>query len=177
MDDAFKKILWQQFGAAIDMLENAMLECPDAVWADGKSFSEFWYLCFHTLFWLDLYLSDALEGFAPPTPFTLDELDPAGVLPERVYSKPELLAYLEHCRAKCRTKIANLTSEQAAVLFEGFGWKDRSVLEMLLDNMRHVQHHAAQLNLMLRQRTDFAPDWVFRTKHSLEALYSALHNV
>jgi uncharacterized damage-inducible protein DinB len=30
--------------------------------------------------------------------------------------------------------------------------------------MRHVQHHAAQLNLMLRQATDSAPDWISRAR-------------
>jgi hypothetical protein len=45
---------------------------------------------------------------------------------------------------------------------EGF-----SNLEVFLYNMRHVQHHMAQLNLLLRQRIDDAPKWVSRTKHSL----------
>ena len=35
-------------------------------------------------------------------------------------------------------------------------------VESLLYNMRHVQHHAAQLNLLLRQSTNSAPDWVAR---------------
>jgi hypothetical protein len=37
----------------------------------------------------------------------------------------------------------------------------------LLYNMRHVQHHAAQLNLILRQTIDSAPGWVVLTKSSL----------
>jgi uncharacterized damage-inducible protein DinB len=36
--------------------------------------------------------------------------------------------------------------------------------ELLLYNMRHVQHHAAQLNLILRQKTESAPGWVARAK-------------
>jgi hypothetical protein len=52
----------------------------------------------HTLFFLDLSLSGSVEGFAPPAPYTLSELDPAAVLPERVYTKAELEAYTEHCR-------------------------------------------------------------------------------
>jgi len=35
-----------------------------------------------------------------------------------------------------------------------------SFAELLLYNMRHVQHHAAQLNLILRQKVDSAPGWV-----------------
>lgn len=32
--------------------------------------------------------------------------------------------------------------------------------ELLLYNMRHVQHHAAQLNMLLRERTNSAPNWL-----------------
>ena len=120
----------------------------------------------HAVF-LDLYLSDSVEGFAPPKPFTLDELDPTGILPDRVYTKLELLNYLEHCREKCRVKLENLTEENANQLFSGFGFTHYTMLELQLSNMRHVQHHAAQLNLLLRQKTDSAPNWVGKTKHKL----------
>jgi len=32
MDDFLKSILWAQFSAALDMLENAIRACPDALW-------------------------------------------------------------------------------------------------------------------------------------------------
>jgi DinB superfamily len=163
MDTTLKSILWSQFGAAIDTLENAMIACPDDLWGDQKREPQFWYLVYHTLFWLDLYLSDSAEGFAPPAPFTLEELDPAGVLPERAYTKSELQTYLEHGHKKCRTVIEALTDERASERFRS-GSVDLSVLELLLHNMRHVQHHAAQLNLILRQTIDSAPRWVFRAK-------------
>jgi len=160
-------ILWPQFGAAIDMLENAMDACPEALWGDRSQRPEFWYLVFHTLFFLDYYLADSAEGFAPPAPFTLDELDPAGVLPERPYTKAELRAYLGHGRAKCRAAIAALTDEKARER-RTFPAGEFSVAELMLYNLRHVQHHTAQLNLILRQRTDSAPGWVRRAKDALD---------
>ena len=167
MENDWKEAVWRQFGAAIDMLENAMRACPDALWDDRSREPEFWYLVYHTLFWLDFYLSDSTEGFAPPAPFTLEEMDPAGVLPERPYTKAELQAYLDHGRAKCRATVAALTDERARDRCR-FGSSEGSFLELLLDNMRHVQHHTAQLNLILRQRTDSAPRWVGRTQHGLD---------
>jgi hypothetical protein len=154
---------WQQFGAAIDMLENALLACPEEVWSDCSRPWEFWYVVYHTLFWLDLYLSGSVEGFAPPVPFTLDELDPAGLLPERVYAKDELRTYLEHCRKKCRATIEALTDEKVGQLCS-FPWGEVSFAELLLYTMRHVQHSAGQLNLVLRQKTDSAPRWVLKAK-------------
>lgn len=163
MDETYRTILWQQFGAGIDMLENALLACPDELWGDRSQQPEYWYLVYHTLFWLDLYLSGSVEGFIPPVPFTLGELDPAGVLPERVYAKEELQLYLRHCREKCRTTIASLTDEKVHARCV-FGWGEASFLETLLYNMRHVQHHAAQLYLILRQKLHSAPGWVAKAK-------------
>ena len=161
MDAAWRTILWQQFGASIDTLDNALLACPEEIWADRSRQPECWYLVYHTLFWLDLYLHGSAEGFSPTAPFTLCELDPAGTLPERVYTKDELRNYLRRCREKCRTTIEALTDEKAGARCS-FGWGELSFAELLLYNMRHVQHHAAQLNLILRQRTGSAPGWVAR---------------
>ena len=105
MDPNLKNILWQQFGASIDMLENAVEACPAEVW---NRESQFWYVAYHTIFYLDYYLSEEAENFTPPTPFTLSELDASGLLPERVYTKDELVAYLKFGRQKCHDLIAGL---------------------------------------------------------------------
>ncbi|BFP42551.1 hypothetical protein FGF1_33960 [Flavobacteriaceae bacterium GF1] len=47
-------------------------------------------------------------------------------------------------------------------------YKDYPVLEILLYNMRHVQHHAAQLNLLLRQEINDSPKWVSVTEYEME---------
>ena len=166
METTWKSIIWQQFGAAIDMMENALLACPKEQWGERPGFHEFWYLAYHTLFFFDYYLSGSADGFSPPAPFTLCELDPAGVLPERVYTKDELLEYLEHGRRKCRSAIEAMTEETAHQRC-GFERHDVTVAELLLLNMRHVQHHAAQLNLLLRQSTNSAPRWVAKAKSKL----------
>ena len=64
MDDLWRDAIGRQFGAALDMLENAVKACPDDLWADRNLRPEVWYLVFHTLFWLDLYLEGPVEGFA-----------------------------------------------------------------------------------------------------------------
>jgi hypothetical protein len=152
-------ILWSQFGAAIDMMENAITACPDELWGEDIGHTEFWYIAFHTLFFLDCYLTDSLDAFAPPPPFTLDELDERGLLPDRVYGKEELLRYLAYGREKCRATIASMTDERMASRC-GFDWLELSAGELLLYNMRHVQHHAAQLNLLISRHGSAAPRWV-----------------
>ena len=165
-------IIWRQFGAAIDMLENALRACPDQLWnaplwsdpAQRSEFAEFWYIAYHALFWLDLYLSGSTEGFVPPAPFTLDELE-AGLLPERRFNKEELLSYLDHGRRKCRAEIETLTVEKANRRCK-FPWGEVGYAELLLDNMRHIQEHGAQLNLFLGQQTGSAARWIAQTKNN-----------
>jgi hypothetical protein len=178
MDPLWRNALWQQFGAAIDMLENALVACPASLWRERlwgapsdhpqSEGAAFWYVTYHTFFWLDLYLTGSLKGFAPPAPFTLNELDPASVFPERPYTRDELHAYLVHLRKKCQTTIAELSDEKAHQPFT-FPWPGGmsvSFLELQLYSMRHVQEHAAQLSLFLGQHgiPDEALDWVARAK-------------
>ncbi|SYZ74765.1 conserved hypothetical protein [Candidatus Zixiibacteriota bacterium] len=158
--------IWGQFGAAIDTLENAMSACPESLWGDRSRKHEYWYMVFHTLFWLDYYMSDSVDGFAPPAPFGLEEMDPAGVLPERVYSKEELFTYLKYGRRKCQSAILAL-NDDFAHLPCGSKRPGLTNADLLLYTMRHVQHHAAQLNLILRQTIDAAPRWVAKTTHIL----------
>ena len=178
MDSLWKTALWQQFGATIDMLENALLACPGTLW-NGHLWSDdsdpslpseyaaFWSVTHHTLFWLDLYLTGSLEGFAPPTPFELDGLEVGRVFPEEPYSRDELHAYLVRLRQRCQTTIAGLSDEKAhqQVNFPWIAGKPVSFLELLLYTMRHVQEHAAQLNLFLGQNAiEVTSDWVSQAK-------------
>lgn len=159
MESQWHAMVWRQFGAAIDMLANAIDACPDEVWGDGSRQPEFWYVTYHTLFWLDLYLSGNIREFRPPAPFTLSELDPDGLMPERVYTRGEMRAYLRHCRERCRASIAAMTDERAVAPVRCH-WGEMAYGELLLYNLRHVQHHTGQLNLMLRQTVSDAPRWV-----------------
>lgn len=160
MEQNFRESLWKQFGASIDMLENAVKMCPTAHW---DTETKFWYNAYHCLFFLDYYLTLEPKDFAPPPPFSFSEFEDR--MPELTYSKDEVLSYLNFCREKCRKLISGLTDEIARS-----NWENESktmvypVVEILLYNMRHVQHHAAQLNLLLRQEIDNTPDWIFRSQ-------------
>jgi hypothetical protein len=159
MNEIWKNSLLSQFNAAIKMLENAITACPDDVWQTAVGQQPYWYVAYHALFWLDLYLGGTAEGFAPPAPFNLDELDPAGVYPSRIYAPTELLAYLEHNQQKCRGVISGLTDDNAARLCR-FPSGEICFLELLLDNLRHLQGHAAELLITLGTKTGSAPRYV-----------------
>lgn len=163
-----RDMLWRQFGAAIDMLGDALRNCPDALWekmlwADepdqwvAKGFSQFWYIGYHTLFWLDLYLTGTEDGFMPPAPFDLVEMRDNETLP-RIYTRDELLGYLAICRQRSQDTLLNLTAEQAERTCS-FAWGTVAFAELMLYNLRHVQEHAAHLNMFIGQHGAYRQEW------------------
>ena len=162
-------MLWRQFGASVDMLSECLRDCPDELWEKrlwddqpdqwvASGFSSFWYLSYHTLFWLDLYLTGAEEGFTPPAPFDLVEMEAGESLP-RIYTREELLGYLETCRRKCQETINTMSNEQARRLCS-FSWGELSFAELQLYSLRHVQEHGAQLRMFLGQQAGKSTGWV-----------------
>jgi hypothetical protein len=168
MINILKEGLWKQFGASIDMLNNAITLWPEDYWNSDK---RFFYNAYHCLIFLDYYLTIPPQNFTSTLPFTITgpEDVPEGaiddVIPDRIYSKQELLEYLQANREKCRHIITGITKEKLKERWiKEDGNMNYTVLEILIYNMRHVQHHAAQLNLLLRQRVNNTPGWVPRAE-------------
>ena len=82
------------------------------------------------------------------------------------YTQSMLLAYLAHERKICHDRIAGLTDEAAARRFIN-AYRNYSFFEILLYNLRHVQHHTGQLNSLLRQAGIVPPRWVAQTPGDL----------
>jgi hypothetical protein len=172
MNDPWVSSTEKQMDAAMQALGQAIQNCPDELWEariwidrehPDSRWTCFWSIAFHTLFFLDLYLEGSLTGFTPPRPFTLEELDPNGAISPRVYPREELQIYLEHCMRKNRQIIETMTEEKARRMCE-FKWMTMSYAELQLDNLRHVQEHAAQLNLFLGQQAGIHSRWLSTTK-------------
>jgi hypothetical protein len=168
MDNSIKEIVWNQFGASIDMLINVVSNCPDDYFVTHR---RFFYIAFHSAIFLDYYSTLPPGDFSPLLSFTQkppEDRPPEAIddlIPDKIYSRQELVAYLKQSREKCKQLIFALTDENVSQRFtEGNepGDMDYPVLEILLYNMRHTQHHTAQLNMLLRQDLAKHMEWSFR---------------
>ena len=150
------------------MLINVISNCPDDYFLSHK---RFYYIAFHSTVFLDYYLTIPPSSFSPILPFTQKE--PAdspkeaidNLIPDKIYNKKEIGEYLKQSRRKCKELIESLTDEKLNDRFtEGKDPNDMDypVLEILLYNLRHTQHHTAQLNMLLRQDVDKHMEWSFR---------------
>jgi hypothetical protein len=167
MLDTLKTLLARQYEAALGTLNLAVVRCPDASW-DGRVAN--WRFCqaaFHAVMFTDLYLQPTDDEAAfKRQPFHLDRSTDFGDYEEladrpqvMTYAKPFVLAYLGHARAKARETIAAESAEALAGP-SGFAWRKCSRAELHVYNIRHVQHHAAQLGLRLRLDAGIDVPWV-----------------
>lgn len=168
MDKSLNGALWNQFGASIGMLINVISSCPDEYYSAQN---RFYYIAYHSALFLDYYLTWPPQDFSPILPFTQtpaeeSPLDSIGdLIPSRIFSKQELIGYLERSRDKCKNLIENLTSDRMSERFtEGDEPSDMDypILEILLYNMRHTQHHIGQLNMLVRQHLNKHMEWSFQ---------------
>ena len=174
MNKSFQDILWKNFAAAIDMLKNIVAICPGEIWEKEK---KIFYMAYHTTIFLDYYLSSPVKDFKPYLPYTLGDIDHLpqaaidDVLPNEFYPKNEMLTYLTLTREKCRKliclspieKFNSKWIDESEIDMHGLCPSiviDYSLLEILFYNLRHVQHHVGQLNVLLRQNANIAADWV-----------------
>ncbi len=168
MESFWPTMIGRQFAAAIQMLRLAIEACPEKLWDDRSEGSPFWHLAYHALFFTDLYLSRDEKSFQSRT-FHEDKAhflpgdyqDFAGIVgtPERAFTREQLLEHADLCLGKCQETFEALTEERALERC-GFWWYELNVGEFLLNNLRHTQHHAGQLALLLRRRADIGVDWL-----------------
>jgi hypothetical protein len=153
-----KAIIAGQFEAGLCMLNNCIEQCPEKEWDGLIGKYPFWHVVYHTLMYVDLYLSPGEATFAPRT------IHPAGwqefeeEYPSRRFEKQEMAEYLALCRDMLSRTIEAET-EQSLAGPSGFSRLVFSRAELHLYNMRHLQHHAGQLSAFLR-RTGVDTKWV-----------------
>jgi hypothetical protein len=167
MRDTLTELLAHQYEASLCMLNLAVVRCPELSWNEPVAAWKFCQAAFHAVFFADIYLQpnddvDALKR----QPFHVEhraDFDDYEELEDReqvlLYKKPFVLSYLQNIRGKAQEIVAR---ESADVLAgpSGFRRRNCSRAELHVYNIRHIQHHAAQLSLRLRLDTQVDIPWV-----------------
>jgi hypothetical protein len=123
--NAFIQSMADNFEQALRLMNAALIDCPDEMWQKdlwpdeaptgpgphgGLHGSAPWFLGHHALSCLDHDLTGGFEPWTPPRPFD----DNTYGLPDRVFTRPELLGYSDWCRCRVETTLGALTAEVAA---------------------------------------------------------------
>jgi len=167
-DRTIRKNLKSQYHAALEMVRIAVEKCPDQLWYDQTPTNAFWQVAYHTVFFAHLYLQQNEAAFKPwpghqgrvqHGDAIPGAADPNSVLPliPAPYSRAEVLAYCDYCHSLLDDAVDALDLEAPT---SGFSWYTASKFEHQLVNLRHIQHHAAQLADRLRAELDIGIQWV-----------------
>ena len=165
MLDTFKELTSNQFEAALCTLNTCIDRCPESAWDAPVANRAFCQVAFHTLFFADFYLGPD-ENSLQQQPFHRDNAsffrdyeELQDRKPELLYDRPAITRYVAHCRSKASEVIAAET-EQTLTARCGFSRRHCSRAELYVYNIRHIQHHAAQLSLRLRLNGGVDIPWI-----------------
>lgn len=163
-----RPVLKSQYHASLAMLLEAIQRCPDELWSNSEHKNAFWQVAYHTLFFTHLYLQPDEAAFRPWSGHQgdvqhpdgiADKADPNSTLPliPNPYTKAQVLEYWTFLDQMVDDAVDALDLENPQ---SGFWWYKMSKLEHQFVNIRHVQHHAAQLADRLRSAANIGIHWV-----------------
>lgn len=169
-----KTVIKSQYHASLATLGQFIDRCPQSLWLQvGPQPVACWQIVYHTLYFTELYLQISEKHFKPfmyadhpnfkPWKDMFHDLSRTvknkGKLPEGL--SPYTLDQMQNCwqavddRVDACVDQMDLDSENC-----GFHWYAMGKFEHQFVNIRHIQHHAAQLADRLRVGADLGTDWV-----------------
>lgn len=162
-DDLLRAALKSQYHAALAMLRDAIDRCPDTLWSGSGHKNECWRVAYHALFYAHFYSQPGESSFRqweyhrPDVQFLAGGPDGGPPPAFSPYTKEQVLQYCDFCdgRIDAWVDALDLQSPQS-----GFDWYPIPKLEHQIVNIRHIQHHAAQLADRVRTAANVGIDWV-----------------
>jgi hypothetical protein len=164
MANVFVRGLAINFEYALGHMERALRDCPEPLWETdlwpdeaptapaehgGLHGSAPWFLGYHAMTCLDYDLSGDFEPWRPPPPFD----DNTWSFPNRVFTQPELLAYVGYCRERVRKTLDSFTEEAAArPLPSTHRYAGTPYGEIVFGMPLHTLEHAEQIRQFLTGR-------------------------
>lgn len=161
---SYQPIIQSQYLAALAMLEQAVVRCPDELWDNEEDKGKFWHVAYHVLFYTHLYLQKTEHDFQPwarhrpdyeqmgPPPWAPDQQPEIG----EPYPKADVLEYLAFCRKEVAIHTAELNLDAPS----GFEWLPFTKFELQIYSIRHLQQHVGELMERLGRRAGVDVDWV-----------------
>ena len=151
-----KKVIQSQYLAALEMLKQAVVQCPPAAWDAPRDKDRFWFVAYHALRFAHQYLKAKEEGYPrwEQRPFSN---------PGKPFSKEEILERLALVKRDVVEQIPIMDLDEKTGATGALANK----FELQIYNIRHIQQHTGELyqrlspyNLKLEwasQRNNFEP--------------------
>jgi hypothetical protein len=145
-----KSELASQYRIALAMLRGVIAETAEDTWVYTDEVKEAaWHIAYHAVYYANIYCSPT-EGqvkrwprqsndchFLGPTPWPPHER----FVPHESYSKADVIEFIDFVLAAIPEYLEHLEPEKPCWPH----WYKQNQFEFHLNNLRHIQHHTAQL--------------------------------
>jgi hypothetical protein len=151
----------RNFAEALGLMKAALTDCPDLFWErdlwpdeaptsptshGGLHGSAPWFLAYHSLLTLDYDLAAEFEPWAPPRPFHENTYG----FPNRVFTRTELLDYVDYCDLRARQTLDDSFEEKAARPLPDAHRYHGTLYGVIVGSIPlHVIEHASQIRQFL----------------------------
>ena len=139
-----------QYEKAFSILIDAIDRYDDALWFDDTKYkSPAWQIVYHLLFYANIYCSPAekktqlwgkeKDGYSWfDTLREIKKENPESVVP---YSKEDMLEYVACIQRAVPVYLKEMKPAEECWPY----WYDENQLEFHINNLRHIQHHTAEI--------------------------------
>ena len=159
-------VITSQYLAALEMLKQSVVKCPEALWNSPDDKTKFWHIAYHALFYTHLYLAE--PGKTSRRGRNIGRSMSSSARCRGRLMRRRRSASLSTRRASSNTwpSVSSTSLERVPQLDleagSGFGWLPFGKLELQFYNIRHLQQHTGELMERLGTRASIDVNWVGR---------------
>ena len=152
------QILNRQFKPALKMIEKIIGICPKSIWAQRNIDPPIWQQVYHVLYGIDYWFSETKDAFVAPE--FKDEVNSVlGEDSKGFIDQDDMMGYLKFVSNKSDDFLDGLDGEKA--LFPSKIYDKWTNLDVVIEQVRHLQHHLGYLNRVLLKCKIEPIEWEF----------------
>jgi hypothetical protein len=146
LTDALKN----QYGKCFNMLFHAINDYKEELWFDHFNYkSPVWQIVYHAIFYTNIYCGAEekdIEHWAKEKNDyhrfdKLQEIKRIDADQIKPYTKNEMIEYLEFVKSKVPDYLSRMKPEEKCWPY----WYNEKQLEFHINNIRHIEHHIAEI--------------------------------
>jgi hypothetical protein len=140
------------------MIKKIIKSCSKSIWAQRNIEPPIWQQVYHVLYGIDYWFSESKESFVPPE-FKSDVNSVLGEESKGFIEQEDMLDYLAYVETKTNKFIKGLNTTKVTAPSNLYSkWTN---LDVILEQIRHFQHHLGYLNRVLLKCKIKPVEWEF----------------
>lgn len=156
--DFLNEILLRQFKPAFKMISKIVETCPKAIWAQRNIDPPIWQQVYHVLYGIDYWFSETKESFVPPA-FKKEVNSVLGEESSGFIEQEDMVGYLKFVEEKAERFIIRISVNKVTSPSRIYAkWTN---LDVIMEQIRHLQHHLGYLNRVLLKCKIKPIEWEF----------------